>query len=1100
MSVQTQLVQSNRRSNTRLTLVLAAGAALATAGLGQAMASTPLLSPINDPFGLGLRANYGPGIGSSGAVAPADSSSTRFFDPGAAGGAPVGGGLEASLTWNSSTGNWSDITKWSPSQAPVAADNLTFPTGAANYTATNDIAGLGALGVVNVTNTGAGVPTLTGGFTASQFLVDGNSTATLGAGTYSLTNTATPGVGAPGAPNGTTSVSVGITSGVTSTLNINGGAIVNYNQMYAGQNTGSNGILNISGAGTLVRPNAATAAANGRWGSLAGNATINISDGAEVQARLYEFGRQNAASNTTINVTNGGKMNSDPVTVSATGGFSQVVLPRGEGASATLNVNTGGSVSVMNSFTGANALPGTTTVNVGASGNIRMDGVFVVNGGGGAGAAGTTNLNVTGGGVLSVGRLNGGQDSASAGQTATTNILVDGLGSKLEAKNSQNFANSYIVLNQADLTAADGNATSVVTVRNQGQIIAVDDDAAGGAFVDIGSGNKSTATLNIESGGFVGTNQTTAGRGGSVFIGGGNLSATTTVNIGSTTANTSVLQAVGSPDGTGAGGAQLQIGTGTYTGIDDVDNTVTVNVNSGGRLFAGPSVTSFVAIDYDTTVNLNVSGTGVMDLGNFVSLGGGNSTTTAGSLANSGGKTNLTVSGGGTFVVDGMALARDYGDIGFPTEKIVTNITVTGAGSTLTLDGTDDTTTTGIDDGYFTTSIGATGSILTSDLSEITIKAQNGGSIKAGEASFLGDTKNGFTLVEVSGAGSVFDSSRQLTVNSDGLENSLATFNISGGGVLKTSSSAAQASGSMFFGTDPSTATGTSTVINVTGAGSKLQSSSGIFLGAAIDTTTSAIVDGTPVTLTAGAGTTVSAVGTFLVGSTSSVTTAGTVSVGGVALAGNWTVNGGSVTSTSLQLVGSSVLNVTPTNALAPVLVKTGNVLVGSSAKIDLHKNALQITPGGTTPTTLANVKTLIANGATGGITSADLTANTALGYVLVSTPGTFLGSPTAAGDILVRYTILGDADLSGNVNFDDLLALAANYNGSLKEWYQGDFTNDGNVNFDDLLKLAANYNQSVTGSFAGDWALAQSAVPEPTSLLAIGLGGAALLGRRRRR
>ena len=72
--------------------------------------------------------------------------------------------------------------------------------------------------------------------------------------------------------------------------------------------------------------------------------------------------------------------------------------------------------------------------------------------------------------------------------------------------------------------------------------------------------------------------------------------------------------------------------------------------------------------------------------------------------------------------------------------------------------------------------------------------------------------------------------------------------------------------------------------------------------------------------------------------------------------------------------------------------------------------------------------------------------------------------------------------------------------------------TGSGGVNFDDLIILAQNYNKALPGSilseevltsiggasFAADWALAQSLVPEPTSLLAVaGLLSVANLRRR---
>jgi fibronectin-binding autotransporter adhesin len=132
---------------------------------------------------------------------------------------------------------------------------------------------------------------------------------------------------------------------------------------------------------------------------------------------------------------------------------------------------------------------------------------------------------------------------------------------------------------------------------------------------------------------------------------------------------------------------------------------------------------------------------------------------------------------------------------------------------------------------------------------------------------------------------------------------------------------------------------------------------------------------------------------------------------------------------------------------------------------------------------------------ASGLLRSSTLPTNRLIGWV----------NNTASSQVEVAVTLPGDADLSFNVNFNDLLALAQNYNGSGKVWGQGDFDYTGTVDFNDLLSLAQNYNQSLSlseqtilgGDFSADFALALSLVPEPTSLAALGLG-ATLLRRRR--
>jgi hypothetical protein len=198
------------------------------------------------------------------------------------------------------------------------------------------------------------------------------------------------------------------------------------------------------------------------------------------------------------------------------------------------------------------------------------------------------------------------------------------------------------------------------------------------------------------------------------------------------------------------------------------------------------------------------------------------------------------------------------------------------------------------------------------------------------------------------------------------------------------------------------------------------------------------------------------------------------------------------------------------------------------SGTLDLTNNGLVIDHAGASPMT--DVRAAIQNGRNGGswtgpgLTSSTAAANPAgagLGYaeavdLFGSAGGVFMGQFADATTVLVRYTRLGDANLDGTVNFDDLLLLAKNYNGTPATlapgwWSRGDFTYDGYVNFDDLLVLAKNYNAvlpaaplpSATPAFDADMARAfAAAVPEPsmTTLAPIAACAAALTSRRRRR
>lgn len=94
-----------------------------------------------------------------------------------------------------------------------------------------------------------------------------------------------------------------------------------------------------------------------------------------------------------------------------------------------------------------------------------------------------------------------------------------------------------------------------------------------------------------------------------------------------------------------------------------------------------------------------------------------------------------------------------------------------------------------------------------------------------------------------------------------------------------------------------------------------------------------------------------------------------------------------------------------------------------------------------------------------------------------------------------------GDADFDADVEFDDLLVLAQNYDRTNASWFDGDFNRDEAVNFDDLLQLAQRYGTGAVVSGAGfesDWALAQSMVPEPGTLAALSVIVPIALRRRR--
>jgi autotransporter-associated beta strand protein len=106
---------------------------------------------------------------------------------------------------------------------------------------------------------------------------------------------------------------------------------------------------------------------------------------------------------------------------------------------------------------------------------------------------------------------------------------------------------------------------------------------------------------------------------------------------------------------------------------------------------------------------------------------------------------------------------------------------------------------------------------------------------------------------------------------------------------------------------------------------------------------------------------------------------------------------------------------------------------------------------------------------------------------------------------VLVRYTYLGDADLNGQVDVNDLGALATAWQ-TTGLWKDGDFDYNNSVDVNDLGLLATNWQAGV-GNPLGPGSLQEAlsqlglpnvTVPEPTTVGVLALGALGLTRRRR--
>jgi CARDB len=214
---------------------------------------------------------------------------------------------------------------------------------------------------------------------------------------------------------------------------------------------------------------------------------------------------------------------------------------------------------------------------------------------------------------------------------------------------------------------------------------------------------------------------------------------------------------------------------------------------------------------------------------------------------------------------------------------------------------------------------------------------------------------------------------------------------------------------------------------------------------------------------------------------------------------------GSGITSVSLGTLnigtGGSVA-VSPPNGHANRTVLIANKLNMNGGTLDLSTNDLIVHSGSTGESAFTTIFSQIGAGRgsnglwTGiGITSsaaASSPSNMALGVILNDTnasnfnPTTratlsgsalksiFDGQPVADGDVLIKYTFVGDTDLSGTVAAADYTQIdnafsynAANPTTPLTGWYNGDFNYDHALNGDDYTLIDNDFNTQGSISFA---------------------------------
>ncbi len=235
--------------------------------------------------------------------------------------------------------------------------------------------------------------------------------------------------------------------------------------------------------------------------------------------------------------------------------------------------------------------------------------------------------------------------------------------------------------------------------------------------------------------------------------------------------------------------------------------------------------------------------------------------------------------------------------------------------------------------------------------------------------------------------------------------------------------------------------------------------------------------------------------------------------------------NSGDVLTLSGPITGKSNLSVQGNGTLrfgAGVSTPTFAALsINTGATLDITTNAVVINFGSPANDPVSTVAGYLAGGYKGGLwTGTGITSSTAaaganpalaVGYADGNTDN---GTPAQPNTLLIKYTLAGDANLDGLVNFQDLVAVVQNFNKSGTDWSQGNFAYGASTNFADLVAVVQNFNKILTPAFtAGDQlgghtiglgfsaTISPTAIqlPEPSALLVMGISTAALSIWRRR-
>ncbi len=652
-------------------------------------------------------------------------------------------------------------------------------------------------------------------------------------------------------------------------------------------------------------------------------------------------------------------------------------------------------------------------------------------------------ISSVGSGVLNFGNNEGVIYTSSAGTPAISANIAGSDGAAF-------FGPGEVYLSGNNSTLSGGfninqgtvNVTSGSALGTTGNTITLD----GGTLQFSSSFSTYTSNLTdpIVVGAGGGTLDTQAG---TVTISGSISASGTLTKVGSGTLALTASLTVG-------GGGSLQLDT--AGGLTSIQSPVTVDANSALDIYTGSTFTTAISTGNTNNGSINVTGTGATTIDGVTGSGtllvgdGMNATTLGLSTTSSSNSNQFSVTVNANSALNLYTDSTSSTTIGSGSTNNG-NINVTGAGS-ITIGAVTGFGTLVVGDGTHATTLqlSTTGGSITSQ-SSFTVNANSTLDVynDAASVTTFGNSNTNDGTIDFSGAGAT----------SVGAIGGTGTFTVDANATLNlctnSTSTTSIGSGNTNNGTLSVTGYGSASLAGINGTGT-LVVGDGTFSTDTLQlsTTSSSTSTQSSVTVNASAALNIytDSTSTTTIGSGSTnngtldVTGTGATTIGGVNGTGSLVIGDGTH-STLLQLSHESGAS------------SVGSLTINSGSALDITNNHLFIDYGsGSDPmsTIYSYLKSGYNNGNWNGpgiISSAAQSLTGGHHYGIGFSDGKDnVVSGLSSGQIELKYTLLGDANLDGTVNGSDFSILSANYGLGDTNWDQGNFLYTSSVNGSDWM------------------------------------------------